>query len=235
MLIVQALSYIGTWALLLWAKGLPAMICVEVLFGLCTAADVGYYSYLYAIVSKEHYKKVASFTRASILGGKFVAYLAGQLLVSFDLMDYFQLNIISFSSVIVAFVIAVVLPRASYSEIFHRPKAENGVVVGSKDQYPAEKAKTKSCHEQLKAGFIFMWKEVKNNYSSKTVVIWSLWWALASCGSFQVQNYIQNLWEVVSPHKTSGTIYNGAVEAVGTLVCKLLETFCAVTDYLSCF
>ena len=64
-----------------------------------------------------------------------------------------------------------------------------------------------------------MWQEIKDNYSSKTVMIWSVWWALASCGSFQVQNYIQNLWEVISPHEESGTIYNGAVEAVGTLVC----------------
>ena len=101
MLIAQGLAYIGTWALLLWAQGLPAMKCVEVLFGLCTAGDIGYYSYLYAVVAKDHYKKVASFTRAALLVGRFVAYLIGQLLVSFEVMAYFQLNIISFSSVVV--------------------------------------------------------------------------------------------------------------------------------------
>ena len=222
MLIVEGLAYIGTWALLLWAQGLPAMKCVEVLYGLCTAGEIGYFSYLYAIVKKDHYKKVASFTRAALLCGRFFAYLMGQLLVSFEVMDYYQLNIISFSSVIFAFLVAVFLPRAAYSEIFHRQKPDPRDTADKNTKEPSDHAinDTNTGSGKLKAGFVFMWKEVMGNYSSKTVIMWSMWWALASCGNYQVQNYIQNLWEVISPHEDGGTIYNGAVEAAGTLVGK---------------
>ena len=114
------------------------------------------------------------------------------------------------------------LPRAAYSEIFHREKTDP---ESQADQEQKEKPirpedDKNAVSEQIKAGFIFMWKEIKGNYSSKPVLMWSLWWALASCGNYQVQNYIQNLWEVISPHEESGTIYNGAVEAAGTLVGK---------------
>ena len=231
MLVVEGLAYIGTWALLLWAQGLPAMKCVEVLYGFCTAGEIGYFSYLYAIVTKDHYKKVASFTRAALLCGRFCAYLMGQLLVSFEVMDYFQLNIISFSSVIFAFLIAVFLPRAAHSEIFHREKADPEAPAGQENkEHPNHTENDKpTVSENVKAGFVFMREEVKGNYSSKTVLMWSLWWALASCGNYQVQNYIQNLWEVISPNEESGTIYNGAVEAAGTLVGKY------VLNALLCF
>ena len=60
---------------------------------------------------------------ASLLG-KFLAYLMGQLFVSFDVLDFFQLNIISFTSVSIAFTIALFLPRAMFSEIFNRRPVE---------------------------------------------------------------------------------------------------------------
>ncbi|XP_052092446.1 thiamine transporter 1-like [Mytilus californianus] len=96
MLVVGGLAYVGTWALLLWAQGVLAMKFMQVIYGLATATEIGYFSYLFAMISNEHYKIITSFTRAAILVGRFVAYLTGQLLVSFDLMNYQQLNIISF-------------------------------------------------------------------------------------------------------------------------------------------
>ena len=243
MLIVDGLAYIATWALLLWAQGLPAMKCVEVTYGLCTAGEIGYFSYLYALVSNEHYKKVASFTRVALLSGRFFAYLIGQLLISFNVMDYYQLNIISFSCVIAAFVIVAFLPRVAHSEIFHRYKSDKSDTLDTAEQTQEtnvkEQTQETNVEEQiqetnvkatplstkLKMGVVFMKSEIKASYTSRTVMIWSAWWALASCGNFQVQNYIQNLWETIAPHRDSTTVYNGAVEAVGTLLGLCLSYF----------
>ena len=73
----------------------------------------------------------------------FVAYLIGQLLTMFDVLDYFQLHIFEFVSVIIAFLITVILPMAKYSELFN-PRRGTGAdkyvdpkddIKGSLDQH----------------------------------------------------------------------------------------------------
>lgn len=66
-----------------------------------------------------------------------------------------------------------------------------------------------------------LWRDLLQCYSSWTMLCWSVWWALSTCGYFQVINYVQGLWEMVLPsHSTE--IYNGGVEAASTLLGKLL-------------
>lgn len=221
-LILDGIAYIITWVLLLWAHGIPAMKCMQVTYGLATACEIGYFSYLYVIVSKEHFQKVASFTKAASLFGKFVAYLCGQLFVSFDVLDYFQLNIFSFVSVIIAFIITLILPRAEHSELFN-PKKEDGdlsTAKGEKDQEERVIGNKTVVINGPRSLFKFLWDEVRSVYSNRNILIWSVWWAFASCGSYQVANYIQNLWHILTPYKhdrKNRHLYNGAVEAAGTL------------------
>lgn len=59
------------------------------------ATEIAYFTYIYAKVPKEHYLKTTSHTRASILAGRFVAGLSGQILHYTGLMDYRQLNYIT--------------------------------------------------------------------------------------------------------------------------------------------
>lgn len=66
-----------------------------------------------------------------------------------------------------------------------------------------------------------LWRDFLQCYSSRTMLCWSVWWALSTCGYFQVINYAQGLWEMVLPSH-SADIYNGAVEAASTLLGKLL-------------
>lgn len=65
-----------------------------------------------------------------------------------------------------------------------------------------------------------LWQDFLQCYSSRTMLCWSVWWALSTCGYFQVINYAQGLWEMVLPSH-SADIYNGAVEAASTLLGKL--------------
>lgn len=64
-----------------------------------------------------------------------------------------------------------------------------------------------------------LWNDFLICYSSRPLLCWSVWWALSTCGYFQVVNYAQGLWEEVKPPH-SAVIYNGGVEAVSTLLGK---------------
>lgn len=53
-------------------------------------------------------------------------------------------------------------------------------------------------------------------YSNSTVLKWSIWWSLATCGQLQVLAYAQILWKEIDENDQS--VYNGAVEATVTLL-----------------
>lgn len=64
------------------------------------ATEVAYYTYIYAKVDREHFQKVTSHTRAAVLAGKAFAGITGQLLISFNVLDYRQVNFITFAGML---------------------------------------------------------------------------------------------------------------------------------------
>ncbi|KAM6933542.1 thiamine transporter 2 [Xenentodon cancila] len=62
-----------------------------------------------------------------------------------------------------------------------------------------------------------LWRDFRQCYTSRQLLYWSLWWAMATCGYNQVVNYVQVLWEHVQPSQNF-TIYNGGVEAASNLL-----------------
>ncbi|XP_022048274.1 thiamine transporter 2 [Acanthochromis polyacanthus] len=62
-----------------------------------------------------------------------------------------------------------------------------------------------------------LWRDFRQCYSSRQLLYWSVWWAMATCGYNQTVNYVQVLWEHVQPSQNF-TIYNGGVEAVSNLL-----------------
>ena len=61
--------------------------------------------------------------------------------------------------------------------------------------------------------------DAKLAYSNRTLLRWSVWWALSTCGYMLVVNYVQNLWETIySSAKHERKVYNGAVEALATVL-----------------
>lgn len=60
------------------------------------ACEIGYYTYIYAKVERSKYQLVTGHTRSAILAGRFVGAAFAQLIVSFGLMNYKELNYISF-------------------------------------------------------------------------------------------------------------------------------------------
>lgn len=68
---------------------------VQLCYGFFMAAEIAYYTYMYAKVDKERYQKVTGHARASLLSGRFIASVLAQVLVSYNWMDLRQLNYIS--------------------------------------------------------------------------------------------------------------------------------------------
>ncbi|CAL4187848.1 unnamed protein product, partial [Meganyctiphanes norvegica] len=219
-IVFEGFGYVITWSLLLWARGVPAMQFMEFTYGIATSTEVAYYTYIYAKVSKEYYQRVTSYTRAALLTGRFVSGILAQLLVSYSVLDYHSLNYLSLSSVSVALILACFLPRVAHSIYFHRDEIENTSEEHSLTETEHEKCGSQASSKLLKVSQ-WLWTDFKDAYSNTYLLKWSIWWAFATCGNFQVGNYIQPLWESIAPMAETENLYNGAVEATQTALSAL--------------
>ncbi|XP_050771377.1 thiamine transporter 1 [Gymnogyps californianus] len=243
--LLQGLSLIITWFMLLYAQGLRAIQFLEFFYGIGTATDIAYYSYIYSVVDVSLYQKVTSYCRSATLVGYMVGSVSGQVLVSVAGWSLFSLNVISLTSISIAFGIAWFLPMPQKSFFFHHVSSQqlswemkvmdckNGSAVqdhpdvqrapGWEDEtkVPLNGEGDSTEKQEQKVDIIKvlkdLWHDFLQCYSSQTMLCWSVWWALSTCGYFQVINYAQGLWEMVLPSH-SMEIYNGAVEAASTLL-----------------
>ncbi|XP_064241982.1 thiamine transporter 2-like isoform X2 [Passer domesticus] len=240
-LLLQGISLIVTWLLLLFAHGVLAMQLVEFFYGMVTATEVAYYAYIYSVVSTQHYQRVTSYCRSVTLVAATVAAVLGQLLVSLAGVSYFHLNAITLASVSLAFLCAFFLPMPQRSMFFHRKDAPEPVPGPAKGLPVSAARRPSSCQEerspdpaaraagpQPQAGnagplrhmlsvLLQLGRDLRHCYGSRQLLYWSLWWALATAGFNQVLNYVQVLWDFRAPSHSSA-VYNGAVEAIATFL-----------------
>ncbi|NXD00609.1 S19A3 protein, partial [Certhia familiaris] len=240
-LLLQGISLIITWLLLLFAHGVLAMQVVEFFYGMVTATEVAYYAYIYSVVSSQHYQRVTSYCRSVTLGAATVAAVLGQLLVSLAHVSYFYLNAITLASVCLALLCSFFLPMPQRSMFFHRKDVPEPLPGPEKGLAAAAAHRPSSCQEerspdpaargpttQLQAGnarppghmlgvLLQLGRDLRDCYSSRKLLCWSLWWALATAGFNQVVNYVQVLWDFQAPSHSSA-VYNGAVEAIATFL-----------------
>nr|XP_003417931.1 thiamine transporter 2 [Loxodonta africana] len=242
-IILQGISFIITWLLLLFGQGVMAMQAVEFFYGMVTATEVAYYAYIYSVVSPEHYQKVSGYCRSITLVAYTAASVLAQLLVSLANVSYFYLNVISMVCVSVAFLFSLFLPMPKKSMFFHAKPSKDlqnspstnavldeppkGDAPGCKEEKLPPKIPTNSKNldvDQLNSPkpenmalrvFVQWFQDLKECYSSKHLFYWSLWWALSTAGFNQILNYVQILWDYKAPSQNS-SIYNGAVEAIAT-------------------
>lgn len=131
--LLQGLSLIITWFLLLYAQGVLAVQFLEFFYGMATATEVAYYSYIYSVVDLSRYQKVTSYCRSATLVGFTVGSVLGQLLFSVADWSLFSLNVISLTCVSVAFAVAWFLPMPQKSLFFHHSPSTcqglNGIKV----------------------------------------------------------------------------------------------------------
>ncbi|XP_078266002.1 thiamine transporter 2-like isoform X1 [Rhinoraja longicauda] len=244
-IILQGISFIITWLMLLFVQGVLAMQFVEFTFGIVSATEVAYYSYIYSVVDPDHYQKVTSYCRSVTLVAYTLGSILGQVLVSVGNVPYFLLNVISLVSVSLAVLTSFLLPMPKRSMFFHRKEAKD---IQAEDVKPAsgnispqndlDTAAISHCPASSREGVAGLVKaterkglmkdllqlcsDFKESYSSPKIIYWSAWWALATCGFLQVVNYIQVLWDYVEPSQNN-TAYNGGVEAVSTFMSAVMS------------
>ncbi|XP_059783431.1 thiamine transporter 2 isoform X2 [Balaenoptera ricei] len=236
-IVLQGISFIITWLLLLFGQGVKTMQVVEFFYGMVSATEVAYYAYIYSMVSPEHYQKVSGYCRSATLVAYTVASVLAQLLVSLANLSYFYLNVLSLASVSMAFLFSLFLPMPKKSMFFHakpskeappKPPGKDAVLEEpQKDHEPTGQVFTVSGNpydgqwsspkpENVALRVFVQWlQDLKECYSSKHLFYWSLWWAFSTAGFNQVLNYVQVLWDYKAPGQSS-VIYNGAVEAIAT-------------------
>ncbi|XP_005082582.1 thiamine transporter 2 isoform X2 [Mesocricetus auratus] len=237
-IILHIMAFIICYLLLLFGQGVILMQVAEFFFGVVSATEIGYYSYIYSMVSPEHYQKVSSYCRSVTLVAYTVGSVLGQLLVSLASLPYSFLFYTTLACVSVAFFFSLFLPMPKKSMFFHttydrearpKPPGQDTVLEGTQKNH-------KTAHPELPATsgtpedselsnsetenvalrvFVHWFQDLKECYSSKHLFYWSLWWAFATSGYNQVLNYVQVLWEHKAPSQDS-SIYNGAVEAAAT-------------------
>ncbi|KFO54574.1 Thiamine transporter 2, partial [Corvus brachyrhynchos] len=194
-LLLQGISLIITWLLLLFAHGVMAMQVVEFFYGMVTATEVAYYAYIYSVVSTQHYQRVTSYRRRGTLRSMF-----------FHRKDTSE-----------------PLPGADKGVAAgssHRPSScqeEKSPSPAARGPTPQPQAGNARPHSHMLSVLLQLAKDLRDCYSSRKLLYWSLWWALATAGFNQVVNYVQVLWDFQAPSHSSA-VYNGAVEAIATFL-----------------
>jgi len=220
-IILEGFSYILTWILLLWGHGLTQMQLMQVSYGVATSTEIAYFTYIYASVSGEWYQQVTSLTRAALLLGRFLSGVLAQSLVCLGWCDFRDLNYVSLAMVGFATLITFLLPSVKNTIYFHTSNdvSESGMIRPLGNGKIKEDPKT--FRDKCSNAFRLVLRDFNDAFRKPYILKWSIWWALGMCGNFQVGNYIQPLWQEIQPAEDTGSscdLYNGAVEAVTTLV-----------------
>ena len=118
---------------------------MQVAYGVATSTEVAYFTYIYAKISGEHYRlvgahfcgkrywnmdlqlelQVTSWTRASLLLGRFLSGTISQVLICMCWTDYRGLNYISLTLVSCATCVSFFLPSVQSAIYFHRQVSSN--------------------------------------------------------------------------------------------------------------
>ncbi|KAF8384674.1 folt-2 [Pristionchus pacificus] len=207
-IVAEAVSYLVCWILfdLPIAKSVLTQQIIEVLYGAASATEVAYFAYIYVVVDRSFFKRATSISRAALQAGKFTSYLTAQLIILLHWGDYYTLNYIATGSLALGFIASLLLPMASWRVAYERRfPIKDGEMRKEEPSYGIF----------VKRLIMTLWKDTVSMYSNSFILKWSLWWALASCVDYQVQNYAQTLWGSV---QTEDTQYNGITEAIVPLV-----------------
>lgn len=235
-LVIQGVSQVVIWVLLLLGTTLLQMQFMEFFYGVTMACRVAYSSYIFSLVDPALYQRVAGYSRSSVLLGVFTSSVVGQLCISLGDISFFTLNAISLGFVSFGLLLALCLPWPKRSLFFNRLRSQaKEAATKSELDRMNPKAGAASAAAAAAAGpplcststwknsaLVQMLLEVRNVARKPNLRLWCLWWVFNSTGYYLVLFYVHILWNKVYPATDNKNVYNGGVEALSTL---LSETF----------
>nr|XP_036860879.1 reduced folate transporter isoform X6 [Manis javanica]XP_036860880.1 reduced folate transporter isoform X6 [Manis javanica]XP_036860881.1 reduced folate transporter isoform X6 [Manis javanica]XP_036860882.1 reduced folate transporter isoform X6 [Manis javanica] len=225
-LVLQGLSYISVWLLLLWGSTVLHMQFMELVYSITMAARIAYSSYIFVLVRPAHYQRMASCSRAAVLLGVFTSGVLGQLLLSVAGCSFTKLNYISLAFLTFSLVLALFLRCPKRSLFFNnsagRPGAASPSELDRMNPLPGLRAGGK----RVAALRVAMWdlvlvrmlRELVHSLRRPQLRLWSLWWVFSSVGYYLIVYYVHILWNVVNPTEDTTAVYNGGADAASTLL-----------------
>ncbi|KAJ8349567.1 hypothetical protein SKAU_G00246970 [Synaphobranchus kaupii] len=216
-LILQSLSNVSIWLLLLLGSSLLEMQFMEFFYGISMAARVAYSSYIFSLVTPELYQRVASYSRSSVLLGVFTSSVLGQLLLSLGGVSYSGLSVVSLGLVSFGLLLSFCLPWPKRSLFFNRQLRQAAASEAELSRMKAD-GPAPGSSSSPSSPFLQMLKELRSVVQVPSLRLWSLWWVFNSTGYYLVLFYVHILWDKVFPVSENQRAYNGAVEAASTLL-----------------
>ncbi|KAM4560312.1 reduced folate transporter [Odontesthes bonariensis] len=223
-LILQGISQVVIWIILLLGETLLQMQFMEFFYGITMACRVAYSSYIFSLVNPVLYQRVAGYSRSAVLFGVFTSSVLGQFCMSVGNVTFYTLNAISLGFVSFGLLLALCLPWPKRSMFFNRTKNQEQketAAVAAKSELdkmnPKEEGPS-SASGWKDSVLVQMLLEVKNVVKRPNLRLWSLWWVFNSTGYYLVLFYVHILWNKVYPTTVNKNIYNGGVEAASTLL-----------------
>ncbi|XP_074482867.1 reduced folate transporter [Sebastes fasciatus] len=232
-LIIQGVSQVVIWLILLLGTTLIEMQFMEFFYGITMACRVAYSSYIFSLVTPALYQRVAGYSRSAVLLGVFTSSVLGQLFISVGNVSFYTLNAISLGFVSFGLSLSLCLPWPKRSLFFNRTRNQEQkevAAVASKSELdkmnPKEGGASSpaplcSASRWRDSVFVQMLLEVRNVLRRPNLRLWSLWWVFNSTGYYLVLFYVHILWNKVYPVTENKNIYNGGVEAASTLLSAL--------------
>eukprot|EP00075_Anas_platyrhynchos_P028643 XP_027317896.1 folate transporter 1 [Anas platyrhynchos] len=218
-LVLQSLSHISIWLLLVLGTSVLAMQLMEFFYGVTMAARIAYSSYIFSLVAPSRYQRMASYSRTAVLLGVFTSSVLGQLCVTLGGVPFLTLNYVSLGFVTFGLLLTLFLERPKRSLFFNRPEgACNGAAA------PTELDKMAGGDGEGAQGgwrdmvLCRMLREVCALAKQSQLQLWSCWWVFNSAGYYLVLYYVQILWNEIYPAKDNRRVYNGGVDAASTLL-----------------
>lgn len=229
-LVLQSLSHISIWLLLVLGTSVLAMQLMEFFYGITMAARIAYSSYIFSLVSPSRYQRMASYSRSAVLLGVFTSSVLGQLCISLGDVSFLTLNYVSLGFVSFGLILTLFLKRPQRSLFFNRP---DGAVDGAA---PTEMDKMaggdggRGPKGWRNMALCRMLREVGALATQPQLRLWSLWWVFNSAGYYLMLYYVQILWNEIYPAMENRRVYNGGVDAASTL----LGNACVAGDSVGC-
>ncbi|XP_034465440.1 reduced folate transporter [Hippoglossus hippoglossus] len=230
-LVIQGISLVVIWLILLLGTSLLEMQLMEFFYGITMACRVAYSSYIFSLVSPVLYQRVAGYSRSAILLGVFTSSVLGQLCLSLGNISFYTLNAISLGFVSFGLLLSMCLPWPKRSLFFNqlrnkeqRELAASAAAKSELDQMKPKESESSSAAAPCSASrwkdfvLVQMLLEVRNVVKKPNLRLWSLWWVFNSTGYYLVLFYVHILWNKVYPATENKNVYNGGVEAASTLL-----------------
>ncbi|KAF3857273.1 hypothetical protein F7725_009132 [Dissostichus mawsoni] len=224
-LIIQGISQVAIWIILLLGTTLLQMQFMEFFYGITMACRVAYSSYIFSMVSPALYQRVAGYSRTAVLLGVFTSSVLGQIFISVGRVSFYTLNAISIGFVSFGLMLSMFLPWPKRSLFFNRTQNQEQKEVAAKSEVAAMNPKEKPKSRWRDSVLPQMLLELRNVVRRPNLRLWSLWWIFNSTGYYLVLFYVHILWNKVYPATENKNVYNGGVEAASTLLSAI--TSCA--------